>query len=218
MRARVVPSVSGTSSIRRAQRGLRICVSGVCQRITSAAEAQRQRPQLAAGDRSHSCRNLDCDRLAGHVGLLPPHAPTTYNGRVVPANCNIGLSFRVAWVRSLREAGQRISLSARGHEHEPLVGCTRRESRSENGKAPPRNADLGRWRFAMKQSNPNEGRAVRRIILSVASALAISAIAAGEPLGHLFAPGGHRRRWSGTIASWCPTQGGLRRPTLFRSA
>ena len=31
----------------------------------------------------------------------------------------------------------------------------------------------------MKQSNPNEERAVRRIILSVASALAISAIAAG---------------------------------------
>ncbi len=55
----------------------------------------------------------------------------------------------------------------------------------------------------MEQSNPNEGRAVRRIILSVASALAISAIAAGEPLGHLFAPGGHRRRWSGTIASLC---------------
>jgi len=54
----------------------------------------------------------------------------------------------------------------------------------------------------MKQSNPNEGRAVRRIILS-ASALAISAIAAGEPLGQLFAPGGHRRRWSGTIASLC---------------
>jgi hypothetical protein len=46
----------------------------------------------------------------------------------------------VAWVRSLREAGRRISLSARGHEHEPLVGCTRRESRSENGKARPRNA------------------------------------------------------------------------------
>jgi len=31
----------------------------------------------------------------------------------------------------------------------------------------------------MKQSNPNEERGVRRIILSVASALAISAIAAG---------------------------------------
>jgi hypothetical protein len=27
--------------------------------------------------------------------------------------------------------------------------------RAENGKAPPRNADLRRWRFAMKQSNPN---------------------------------------------------------------
>jgi hypothetical protein len=54
----------------------------------------------------------------------------------------------------------------------------------------------------MKQSNPNEGRAVRRFILSV-PALAISAIAASEPLGHLFAPGGHRRRWSGTIASFC---------------
>jgi len=54
----------------------------------------------------------------------------------------------------------------------------------------------------MMRSNPNEGRAVRRIILS-ASALAISAIAAGEPLDQLFAPGGHRRRWSGTIASLC---------------
>jgi hypothetical protein len=40
----------------------------------------------------------------------------------------------------------------------------------------------------MKQSNPNEGRAVRRIILS-ASALAISAIAAGEQLGQLFCAG-----------------------------
>ena len=56
----------------------------------------------------------------------------------------------------------------------------------------------------MKRRNPNEGRAVRRITLS-ASALAISAIAAGEPLGQFFAPGGHRRRWSGTIASlWNP--------------
>jgi len=31
-----------------------------------------------------------------------------------------------------------------------------------------------------------------------------------EPLGHLFAPGGHRRRCSGTITSWCPIQGGFR--------
>ena len=46
---------------------------------------QPQRPRLAGGGRSHSCRNLDCERLVGHVGLLPPHAPTAYNGRVVPA-------------------------------------------------------------------------------------------------------------------------------------
>jgi len=31
-----------------------------------------------------------------------------------------------------------------------------------------------------------------------------------EPLGHLFAPDGHRPRCSGTIASWCPIQGGFR--------
>jgi hypothetical protein len=33
-----------------------------------------------------------------------------------------------------------------------------------------------------------------------------------EPLGHLFAPDGHRRRCSGTTASWCPIQGGFRSP------
>src|SRR5216684_1516786 len=48
-------------------------------------KAQLQRSQLAADDQSHSCRNLDCDRSAGHVGLLPSHAPTTYSGPVVPA-------------------------------------------------------------------------------------------------------------------------------------
>ena len=47
--------------------------------------ARRQRSRLAVGDRSHSYRNLDCERLAGHVGLLPSHAPTAYNGPVVPA-------------------------------------------------------------------------------------------------------------------------------------
>src|SRR5258706_15111097 len=55
------------------------------ERRTPQFKPQPQRPRLAGGGRSHSCRNLDCERLAGHVGLLPPHAPTAYNGRVVPA-------------------------------------------------------------------------------------------------------------------------------------
>ena len=40
----------------------------------TAIKAQLQRSQLAVDDRSHSCRNLDCDRPAGHVGLLPSRA------------------------------------------------------------------------------------------------------------------------------------------------
>jgi Binding-protein-dependent transport system inner membrane component len=55
------------------------------ERRTPQFKPQPQRPRLAGGGRSHSCRNLDCERPAGHVGLLPLHAPTAYNGRVVPA-------------------------------------------------------------------------------------------------------------------------------------
>src|SRR5260370_14804776 len=55
------------------------------ERRTPQFKPQPQRPRLAGGGRSHSCRNFDCERLAGHVGLLPPHAPTEDNGRVVPS-------------------------------------------------------------------------------------------------------------------------------------
>jgi hypothetical protein len=48
-------------------------------------KVQRQRPRLAAGDRSHSCRRLDCDSPVGRAGLLPPRAPTTCSGPVVSA-------------------------------------------------------------------------------------------------------------------------------------
>src|SRR5882757_1646603 len=54
------------------------------ERRTPQFKPQPQRPRLAGGGRSHSCRNLDCERPAGHVGLLPPLAPTAYNARVVP--------------------------------------------------------------------------------------------------------------------------------------
>src|SRR5882672_6794596 len=57
---------------------------GVAQR-TPQFRSKLQRPRLAAGDRSHSCRNLDCDRLAGYGGLLPSRVPTAYSGPVVPA-------------------------------------------------------------------------------------------------------------------------------------
>jgi glyoxylase-like metal-dependent hydrolase (beta-lactamase superfamily II) len=45
------------------------------------------------------------------------------------------LAYHFAWpgYGHFREAGRRISLSPRRHEHEPLAGCTRWESRSENG-------------------------------------------------------------------------------------
>jgi hypothetical protein len=54
-------------------------------RRTPQFKTRPQRPRLAGGGRSHSCRNLDYEHLAGHVGLLPPHEPTAYNGRVAPA-------------------------------------------------------------------------------------------------------------------------------------
>jgi hypothetical protein len=44
-----------------------------------------QRPRWAAGNRSHSYQNWDCDSLAGSVGLLPLRAPTPCNGPVAPA-------------------------------------------------------------------------------------------------------------------------------------
>jgi glyoxylase-like metal-dependent hydrolase (beta-lactamase superfamily II) len=56
------------------------------------------------------------------------------------------LAYHFAWpgYGHFVKQGEGFSLSARGHEHEPLVGCTRRESRSENGKQPQHDDDFGR--------------------------------------------------------------------------